>query len=119
MKTPQCAVNGCQSSAEVEVFLYTVHGSGEVFIAADSSCPYLCREHVADNERRSAGDRRGGTFYPHTNQSNTRGVSVYLPLTWRRDPRPELAESDAYAGRGTWAWRIAAGIAAPAETFVG
>jgi hypothetical protein len=57
MQTPGCAVPGCDREAVVEVILYDVYqytddGVYDVFYDQDESCPYLCLEHLSENEAR-------------------------------------------------------------------
>ncbi|MBI2426895.1 MAG: hypothetical protein HYV34_03525 [Candidatus Kerfeldbacteria bacterium] len=55
---------------------------GEVFFKQDFTCPWLCQQHVDENERRARGDRkpRGITHYPHTNREGAQGMSLYFPI---------------------------------------
>ena len=46
----KCAVQHCGKEADVEVVLFDVLATGEVFFEQDFTCPYLCTEHVVENE---------------------------------------------------------------------
>jgi hypothetical protein len=47
---PECAVGGCGKQADVEVILYDFYSTGDVFFEQDFTCPYLCTEHLLENE---------------------------------------------------------------------
>ncbi len=54
---PGCSVPACERDAVVEVILYDVYLDGndrfhDVFYAEDETCPYLCYEHLQENENR-------------------------------------------------------------------
>jgi hypothetical protein len=55
---------------------------GAVRFVRDETCPYLCLEHAADNERHARGERgvHGRVAYPHTNRQGEPGFSIYLDL---------------------------------------
>lgn len=48
-----CSVDGCKKRATVKVLLYDLYlyNVGEVFWEQDFTCPWLCREHMLENER--------------------------------------------------------------------
>ena len=47
----KCAVKGCNQDAYVEVILYDVYPERKtVFFERDFTCPYLCANHMAQNE---------------------------------------------------------------------
>jgi hypothetical protein len=52
--SPNCAVDGCERQAYVEVMLYDIYEFGdrsaEVFFEQDFTCPYLCSTHLYENE---------------------------------------------------------------------
>lgn len=77
-----CAVAGCGNRASVEVILYDVYQHGEVYFERDETCPYLCCDHMVENESQARGARmpRGHIDYPHTNRSGLRGFTIYRPL---------------------------------------
>ena len=78
-----CAFSPSPSLADHRVLLYAFDTiGGAIRFEPDLSCPYLCREHAADNEQRARGER--GTdvrvVYPYTNQGGEHGLSIYLDL---------------------------------------
>lgn len=80
---PHCAVDGCENEAEVEVILYDVYlQPRHVFFEQDFTCPYLCLDHVVENEEKAEGERcpRGYVKYPHTNRNDAQGFNIYRPL---------------------------------------
>ena len=82
-ETHRCSVEGCPSLAAYRVLLYDFdHVGGAVRFTPDDTCPYLCLEHAADNERHARGERgtHASVAYPHTNRSGERGLSIYLDL---------------------------------------
>jgi hypothetical protein len=82
-ETHRCSIDGCPSLADYRVMLYAFDPvGGAIRFEPDLSCPYVCREHAADNEQQARGER--GTdvrvVYPYTNQGGERGLSIYLDL---------------------------------------
>ena len=82
-ETHRCSVDGCPSLAEYQVMLYDFEPiGGAIRFQEDLSCPYLCREHAAENEAEARGER--GTHvrieYPFTNRGGEHGLSIYLDL---------------------------------------
>ena len=67
---PKCRVQGCSAHAEYEVILYDVYRTGDVVFDRDCTCPYLCAEHVVENEEKAQGTRRprGMVHYRYTNR---------------------------------------------------
>jgi hypothetical protein len=56
MTTPKCAVPGCERAAVVEVILYDVYQYTDdrvynVLYDQNYTCPYLCMEHLSENEQ--------------------------------------------------------------------
>lgn len=80
--SPKCHVDGCPNPAAVEVILYDVYHDGHVFFEQDVTCPHLCQEHVAENEKKAAGVRkpRGSVSYPYSNGHGAQGFTIYRPL---------------------------------------
>jgi hypothetical protein len=79
----QCSAPGCTAPATVEVYLYDVYNAtGEVFSEIDTTCPFLCSQHVKQNEGEATGERkpRGFTTYPFTNKKQAQGFTIYRPL---------------------------------------
>jgi hypothetical protein len=79
----KCNVRGCKNPAEFEVFLYDVYVPDErVFFERDFTCPFLCGEHMAENERHASGTRapRASVHYPYSNQEGALGFTIYRPL---------------------------------------
>jgi hypothetical protein len=83
MNERACSASGCTNAATVEVHLYDVYGDGNVFSEQDSTCPYLCAGHVAENEQTATGERRrrGQVVYRHTKKHRAQGFTIYRPLT--------------------------------------
>jgi len=82
-ETPKCSVQGCGADATCEVILYDVYThDGTVFFEQDFTCPHLCAEHVAENEKKAQGERRprGEVNYPYSNQQAAQGFTIYRPL---------------------------------------
>jgi hypothetical protein len=82
-ETPKCSVAGCGRGADVEVILYDVYADlREVFYEQDTTCPYLCGQHMVENEEPARGVRkpRGHVIYPFTNQESAQGFTIYRPL---------------------------------------
>ena len=88
MKKIHCCVEGCRNDATCEVILFDVYiPGGEVFFESDCTCPFLCAEHLVENEKGAQGERRprGEVKYPHTNQNGAQGFTVYRPLGKMKD----------------------------------
>jgi len=86
-----CSAMDCDQPAEYEVYLYDYYPQpiNEEFFEQDSTCPFLCDDHMRENEERAVGDRipRGRVAYPYTNRNGAQGYSRYVPL---RDVFPQL-----------------------------
>jgi len=83
MQKPKCSVDGCDNDATCEVILFDVYmHNGSVFFERDFTCPYLCSQHVLENEKGAQGERRprGDVLYPFTNKNNAQGFTIYRPL---------------------------------------
>jgi hypothetical protein len=53
-ETPKCSVENCGSDAIVEVLLYDFYAEmPEVFLERDITCPFLCAEHMVQNEQQA------------------------------------------------------------------
>jgi len=81
----QCSVDGCQREATVKVILYDAYpyySDGDVFFEQDFTCPFLCAEHMSENELQAKGVRepRGFVEYPYTNRNRAQGFTIYFPL---------------------------------------
>ena len=79
----QCRVPGCTNQADLEVILYDFYvDDPSVFFQQDSTCPYICLTHAAENEQGMRGVRqpRGGASYPYTNRHGALGFTIYRPL---------------------------------------
>jgi len=78
----KCSVEGCQREATVKVILYDVYPYEDVFFEQDYTCPFLCAEHMTENEFKAEGVRepRGFVKYPYTNQESAQGFTIYFPL---------------------------------------
>lgn len=80
----RCSVLGCEQRASVEVRLFDLYlgYDREVFDQRDFTCPFLCAEHVAENEATSDGQRqaRGFVQYRYSNREKAQGFSTYRKL---------------------------------------
>jgi hypothetical protein len=79
----KCNIRGCKKPAEFEVILYDVYPYNQhVFFERDFTCPFLCGEHMVENETNGSGTRepRGFVRYPYSNQENAIGFTIYRPL---------------------------------------
>jgi len=78
-----CGVRKCTRIAHFEVILYDVYTDiGDVFFKQDEICPYICRDHMTENEEKASGVRepRGHIHYPFTNEYSAQGFTIYRPL---------------------------------------
>jgi hypothetical protein len=80
----KCSAKDCGQPAVAEVILYDVYQSGQVFFERDFTCPYLCTEHLRENEE-SIGSQerrpRGVIEYRFSNQHRAHGFTIYRPIT--------------------------------------
>jgi hypothetical protein len=79
----KCSVDGCGKDACVEVILYDVYTDmRDVFFEQDYTCPYLCGDHLVENEVGIRGERkpRGASRYPFSNKESAQGFTIYRPL---------------------------------------
>lgn len=80
----RCSVAGCALPAEYEVYLYDYYPvQDEEFFEQDYTCPFLCGEHMEENEREAKGDRkpRGYVEYPFSKRNHAQGYTTYAPLS--------------------------------------
>lgn len=79
-----CSVAGCEKPAAVEVRLFDIYlgYDPEIFDKRDFTCPFLCADHLAENEATAAGKRepRGFVQYRYTNRDRAQGFSTYRKL---------------------------------------
>ena len=47
----KCSVDGCGNTAEFEVILYDIYMGSNIFFERDFTCPFLCFDHVIENEK--------------------------------------------------------------------
>lgn len=81
--THRCCVYGCPNLAVYEVRLYSFDpNDGAMTLERDDTCPFICLEHAAENERNAASDRRPwlAVQYPYTNRERAPGIAVYMQL---------------------------------------
>jgi hypothetical protein len=81
-----------QNPAEFEVYLwdfYDYWNFKEEFFEQDFTCPFLCADHMNENERLARGERRprGSVDYPHSNQHVAQGFTKYRPI---REAYPDV-----------------------------
>lgn len=81
----KCSVQNCKKKADYRVMLYDVYlppCETSVFIEQDHTCPFICANHMAENEKKAEGTReaRGFVSYPYTNKHLALGFTIYLPL---------------------------------------
>ena len=81
----KCGVPGCDERPCFEVILFDVYPhwvERDVHFQQDSTCPYLCLDHMGENEQCAVGVRepRGHVKYPFTNQHHAQGFTIYRPL---------------------------------------
>lgn len=87
LQQANCYVDGCENRADYIVLLFDHYHNGEVFLEQDFTCPYLCEDHMQENERgrgnAGAGERRyprGVYDYPYSNQHAAQGFTRYMPI---------------------------------------
>jgi hypothetical protein len=82
MSEIKCSVPGCQARPKVEVRLYDVYPDGTIFNQIDFTAPFLCGDHLSENEAGAKGERRprGMTNYPFTNKEGALGFTIYDSL---------------------------------------
>ncbi len=88
---PDCSVPECTNPAVYEVILYDIYLSvPDVFFERDYTCPFICNDHMVENETNMIGTRepRHGPKYPHTNRHNAQGFTIYRPLVVDQDHGP-------------------------------
>lgn len=91
MSDEKCSVKGCNQPAEYEVIFYDVYlhptNPVTVFYERHESCPFVCQEHLSQNERNAKTQLdkpelrayRNHVDYPHT-KSEGQGFVIYRPL---------------------------------------
>jgi hypothetical protein len=78
-----CSIENCIRPADYEVILYDFYSSiNETFYEQDHTCPFICSEHMNENELRARGERlpRKSCIYPYTNQAGAQGYTKYAPI---------------------------------------
>jgi hypothetical protein len=79
-----CSVSGCRQKASVEVRLFDLYlgYDSEIFDRLDFTCPFLCTDHLAENETTAVGTRepRGFVQYRYSNREKAQGFSTYRKL---------------------------------------
>ena len=89
MKKQRCCVTECSDDAGYEVIFYDFYlMQGEPFYKRHTSCPFICAEHLKENELTATVDGKGETNnrqyrghvkYKHT-PSHGHGFCIYRPL---------------------------------------
>ncbi|WP_020481173.1 hypothetical protein [Methylomonas sp. MK1] len=80
----KCSAAGCTRLADYEVYLYDYYPfQNEEFFEQDYTCPFLCTEHMEQNEQEAIGERkpRGFVSYPFSKRSFAQGYTTYAPLS--------------------------------------
>lgn len=78
-----CSVPNCKNLADYEVVLYDFYAyMNQTFYEQDYTCPFICQNHLDENEQLSKGERRprGSVRYPFTNRHYAQGYSKYNPI---------------------------------------
>lgn len=78
----QCSVVGCKNQADYEVIFYDYYtGLNHVHFEQDYTCPFICDEHMQENEAMSRGVRqpRGDIDYPYSKKLGGQAYTKYLP----------------------------------------
>lgn len=94
-----CSVEKCRMPAEFEVYLYDFYPYLNFeFFEQDFTCPFLCRPHMEENEKRADGIRepRGYVRYPYTNRRGAQGYTKYAPIA---EIFPLLVDASANLGQ--------------------
>lgn len=83
----QCCAGGCRRRPDYIVLLYDHYSDDTVFFEQDFTCPFLCEDHMRENEHgigsQGLGERRrprGRYEYPYSNRGGAQGYSKYWPL---------------------------------------
>lgn len=78
-----CGVEGCNRDAVVEVIHYVIYSAEQqVFFEQDCTSPYLCAQHMMENEEglRTERGHCGAARYPFTNSQGADDFTIYCPL---------------------------------------
>lgn len=82
-----CSIASCEFRADFDVYVYDLklQVSADVVEESyiqDTTCPFVCRSHMLQNERGALGERRSGglVMYPHTNRHRQFGYTKYIPI---------------------------------------
>jgi len=92
-----CNVEFCNKAADYAVFILD---SEDGSLSHDSSCRYICKEHMIENEvtRFNIPSAKVGAEYLFTSKTGRNGITKYLPLEIERTINlkilPEYAEKD-------------------------
>lgn len=83
----QCSVDGCSNRPDYIVLLYDHYDPEPIFFEQDYTCPFLCEDHMQENERgvgnAGAGERRyprAFNRYPYSNRFSAQGYTKYSPM---------------------------------------
>ena len=78
-----CSVEHCTRLPDYEVVLYDYYAfMNETFYEQDYTCPFICQNHMEENERTAKGERRprGNCIYLYTNRGGAQGYAKYNPI---------------------------------------
>lgn len=72
-----CSVPNCNAQADFEVILYDYYSyNKDTFYEQDYTCPYLCENHMQENESKAKGERRPRGYVDYL-YSNLQGAQGY------------------------------------------
>jgi len=88
----KCSVENCSNDPDYLILLYDHYSNGNIFVEQDYTCPFLCEEHMQENERgignKGIGDLRyprSVNYYPYSNQNCAQGYTRYFPINYIKE----------------------------------
>lgn len=78
----RCQVDGCNNTAEYAVFVVNTNKYGAKSYKEDNTCPYICSEHLIENEKSKAEIKNKKNYikYLYTNKNYEYGYTQYFKL---------------------------------------
>lgn len=73
-----CSVDGCNNIAEYAVLVFKKYKYGAISYQIDETCPYICAEHLKENEL--FNEKSSNNKYKYTNKNNKEGYNKYFKL---------------------------------------